>query len=138
MKNKSFKEKYDRVFHENGEVKLCGRAACIELMQALEELYPEESSGDTTTGFMNVEKIHLFCNRIVKFIEKEKKMKINFEEEYSRVFDENDDIRPCGKDVCIALMLKMQEAFPGEVFGDTETGAMDIFKIKRFHRKTLD
>ena len=59
----------------------------------------------------------------------------NFEREYQAVFDENDEIKACGRNACIVLMQKMEEVFPGETFGNTETGFMDVFKIRRFHRK---
>lgn len=61
---------------------------------------------------------------------------VDFREEYQRVFDENNEIRPCGRDVCTDLILQMQKAFPDETFGDVNTGYMDVFKIKRFYNKT--
>ena len=63
---------------------------------------------------------------------------VSFEIEYNRVFDENGDVRLCGRDACRALMLKMEECFPDEKFGNVDTGFIDILKVRRFYRAMKD
>ena len=55
---------------------------------------------------------------------------------FHNVFDDNEEVKLCGREACKALIIAMEEAFPGESFGNRETGFMDIFKIKRFYHKT--
>ena len=48
---------YKEVFNEDGTIKPCGRKKCIQLIEAAEELFPEEPAekfGSTSTGIMNV------------------------------------------------------------------------------------
>jgi hypothetical protein len=50
-------EKYKKVFDEDGEIRLCGREACKDLIMACEEKYAQIDFGNTQTGMMNVENI---------------------------------------------------------------------------------
>ena len=54
---------------------------------------------------------------------------------FHNVFDENEEVKLCGRDACKALIIAMEETYPGESFGNRETGFIDIFKIKRFYHK---
>lgn len=57
------RELYNRVFDENGEIKLCGREACKELIRACEEMTGEVGKfGSTETGFMEPEAIKALFN----------------------------------------------------------------------------
>lgn len=53
---------------------------------------------------------------------------------YNEVFDKNGKIKPCGRELCKQLIIKMSEKFPNEDFGNKETGFMNtetiINKIK--------
>ena len=57
------RELYDRVFHEDGTAKLCGREACKNLIIKLQEKFPGEDFGNLDTGMMNVNNIHKKFNR---------------------------------------------------------------------------
>lgn len=51
---------YKEVFSDNGEVRLCGREQCKELVNELEELRNDLNSvdiGSSTTGFLNIDGI---------------------------------------------------------------------------------
>jgi hypothetical protein len=58
----NIKELYNEVFDENGNVKLCGREKCKELIMACNLKWPDIDFGDLTSGFMNIEKIKFFVN----------------------------------------------------------------------------
>lgn len=51
------KKLYDIVFDENGDVTVCGREACKQLIMACEEVKPGVDYGNPQTGFMNIENI---------------------------------------------------------------------------------
>lgn len=53
----NFFEKYDVVFDESGDVKLCGRNACRDLIFAAAAISPNQNFGDVNSGYMNVENI---------------------------------------------------------------------------------
>ena len=51
---------YKEVFSDNGEVRLCGREQCKELVKELEELREDLNSidiGSSTSGFLNIDGI---------------------------------------------------------------------------------
>ena len=54
------KELYEAVFHENGQIKLCGRDRCKALMDACYKIKPEGDFGCMETGFMQSENIKEF------------------------------------------------------------------------------
>lgn len=62
---RTFLEDYDRVFDEEGNVKNCGRGACIDLILSAFILDPSQSYGDSSTGYMNVENIKNLRNSIL-------------------------------------------------------------------------
>jgi hypothetical protein len=51
---------YDVCFTEDGLVKPCGRQACIRLIKAMSNRFPNESFGDENTGYMRVDTIQSF------------------------------------------------------------------------------
>ena len=51
----------DEVFNEDWEPKNCGRDKCKQLIYAMSKMFPGESFGDSTTGFMCVCKIKEFA-----------------------------------------------------------------------------
>ena len=63
-------------------------------------------------------------------------MSTDFRALFHNVFDENEEVKLCGREHCKALIIAMEEAFPGELFGNRETGFMDVFKIRRYYHKT--
>ena len=54
MANLRFKEAFEAVFDENGNVKLCGREACKRLIKDCMELEPETYFGNPITGQINL------------------------------------------------------------------------------------
>lgn len=54
---RTFLEDYDKVFTSDGEIKNCGRGACIDLILSASKINPFVSYGDSFTGIMNVENI---------------------------------------------------------------------------------
>lgn len=48
---------------------------------------------------------------------------------YNKVFDEDGNIKPCGRESCKQLIIKMSEKFPEEDFGSKETGFMNTDTI---------
>lgn len=59
----------------------------------------------------------------------------NIKEEYKKVFDENGQIMPCGRNKCISLIELMEKRFPNVDFGDSKTGFMKPEKIKLYMKK---
>lgn len=59
------KELYNKVFDENGHVTLCGRDTCKKLMIALNEIYETVDFGDLETGFLNVENVKKYVNKLI-------------------------------------------------------------------------
>lgn len=56
------KKLYVEVFDENGNVRLCGREKCKELIMVCQLKWPDIDFGDITSGFMNVDNIKFFVN----------------------------------------------------------------------------
>ena len=52
-----FKKLYKEVFNEDGSIKNCGRAKCIELIELSMSIKPNIDFGISKTGFMNKENI---------------------------------------------------------------------------------
>ena len=59
------KELYPVVFSPSGDVKLCGRDNCINLMEALSRIFDGVDFGDLNTGYMNTDIVKEYCNRIL-------------------------------------------------------------------------
>lgn len=49
---------------------------------------------------------------------------------YKGVFDENGNIKVCGRDKCISLIKKLHEIDKSTDYGNVETGFMHIQNIK--------
>ena len=54
----NFLNLYLIVFDENGNVRPCGRDACIELIRTASCIVPDKDFGDVSSGFMNVDRMH--------------------------------------------------------------------------------
>ena len=54
MANLKFKEAFEAVFDENGNVKLCGRETCKQLIKACTDLEPRTYFGNPITGQLNL------------------------------------------------------------------------------------
>ena len=49
-------ELYNNVFDENGQIKICGRQACIDLITFMNKMtHSKDNFGNAVTGQMNVE-----------------------------------------------------------------------------------
>ncbi len=55
MANPKFRELYEAVFGENGQIKACGRDACKDLINACSELDSLTYYGNPETGIMNLD-----------------------------------------------------------------------------------
>ena len=56
---------YNEVFNKDGNIKVCGRDKCIELIQLSEKICPETGKfGSKKTGYLNVEEI----KKLKKFV----------------------------------------------------------------------
>ena len=51
---------------------------------------------------------------------------------YNEVFDKNGSVKLCGREKCIDLIRALSHKYPGENFGDTESGFMNINVIKKY------
>lgn len=56
---------YERVFDNQGNIKLCGREACKELIRVCREMQHGIDFGCTDTGIMNVDNIKRFYMKII-------------------------------------------------------------------------
>ena len=56
--NEELQTLYKTVFDENGNVKLCRREACKDLIEAFSKIFPEKDFGNQKTGYMNVDVMH--------------------------------------------------------------------------------
>lgn len=56
---------YNQVFDENGHITLCGRDICKKLMIALNDIYEMIDFGDLETGFLNVENVKKYVNKLI-------------------------------------------------------------------------
>ena len=57
MANEKLREAYDKVFDAQGNVRACGRKACMELIGECEKQDAFTHFGDIATGRMNIEAI---------------------------------------------------------------------------------
>lgn len=64
MTKEEIKKMYSEVFDENGQVKLCGREKCKDLISAMSQLFPNVDFGSLKTGFMNVENMKIYKEKI--------------------------------------------------------------------------
>lgn len=57
---------------------------------------------------------------------------------YDRVFDQNGNIKPCGRFACQKLIELSDKIEPGIIHGDIKTGMMKVKKIKDLYIRTLN
>ena len=58
--DRELKQSYDRVFNEDGTVKLCGREACKDLIIAMQSKFPGINFGNPVHGIMNITNIQTY------------------------------------------------------------------------------
>lgn len=63
-KKKEFLEKYDEVFDRDGNVKLCGRYKCSELIYIADQIESDVKHGNIDKGFMKIGSIQNLKLRI--------------------------------------------------------------------------
>lgn len=56
-------------------------------------------------------------------------------EQMSKVFDEKQQVMPCGRNECMTLIQMFQERFPDVDFGNINTGIMNVKNILEYARK---
>lgn len=59
-----------------------------------------------------------------------------FETAYKIVFDENDEIKPCGREATKKLILAARKLDPSKEFGNAETGIMNTYMVQQLYRDT--
>jgi hypothetical protein len=52
-------------------------------------------------------------------------------EKYEKVFDENGNIKACGRDACKDLIRECTNKWPDIDFGNADTGMMNVENIKK-------
>ncbi len=57
---------YNQVFDENGNIKLCGRETCKQLMLALNEIFKTVKFGDMDSGFLYIDVVKEYINRLIE------------------------------------------------------------------------
>ena len=57
-----------------------------------------------------------------------------FEAAYNEVFDENGEMKACGRDVCMKLIVAANNV-GDEEYGDLDFGRLDVDAVKRLHNK---
>ena len=50
-------------------------------------------------------------------------------EQYSKVFDQDGNVKACTREECIKLIEMLEKKFPNEEFGNDKTGFMDTEHI---------
>ncbi|MDO5397566.1 MAG: hypothetical protein Q4G33_06525 [bacterium] len=63
-KRQEFLKKYDEVFDRDGNIKLCGRYKCSELIYISDQIEPDVKHGNIDKGFMKIESIQNLKSRI--------------------------------------------------------------------------
>lgn len=53
---------------------------------------------------------------------------------YNLVFDENNNIKPCGRQITIRLIEELSKLYPNEDFGNSKTGFMNIENVLKYKR----
>ena len=61
----AFINQYNKVFDEQGNVKACGREACMDLINMCKVQEPSTDFGNPLTGMMNVENIQKFRKKSI-------------------------------------------------------------------------
>lgn len=56
-------ELYENIFDENGNIKVCGRYICKELITELNRKYPGIDFGNIYTGFLNIENVKAYVGK---------------------------------------------------------------------------
>lgn len=62
---------------------------------------------------------------------------VAFEKLYKEVFDEQGNVKACGRDRCKMLMQLAHKLDAGANFGDTNAGYMNIEAMKELHAKLI-
>ena len=57
MEKPKLMQLYEKCFDEVGDVRVCGRAACSELIKMCKKVAPGTDFGDEEAGFMNIANI---------------------------------------------------------------------------------
>lgn len=65
-KIEEIKELYDQVFDKDGNITLCGRETCKKLMSALNEIFKTVKFGDMESGFLYVDIVKEYVDRLTK------------------------------------------------------------------------
>lgn len=56
---------------------------------------------------------------------------------FNLVFDEQNNIKPCGRQTTIKLMEELSRIYPDENFGNIKTGFMNIETVLKYKRDSI-
>lgn len=121
----NFLNLYNEVFDQDGEIMVCGRDKCKNLIYQADKLEPQKSHGDLNTGYMKVQAIKNLKERYCY-------AKDHFDEIYSQVFGANGNVLACGREKCKMLIEACNMLEPGVKHGNENEGFMDVETIKNY------
>lgn len=56
---------------------------------------------------------------------------------FNLAFDENNNLKPCGRKITIQLMEELSKLYPEENFGNIKTGFMNVETVLKYKRDSL-
>ena len=56
---------------------------------------------------------------------------------YKEVFDENNNIKLCGRDTCKKLMIALNKIYEDVNFGDLDAGFLNIETVQKYASKLI-
>ena len=51
---------------------------------------------------------------------------------YNTVFDNEGNIRLCGREACKDLIIELSKKYPGVYFGNISTGMLNVEEVKKY------
>lgn len=122
---KTFLNRYHYFFDANGNLNpYCNEEERKKFLKLCSELKPEVSFGDEKTG-------EIYTREVVtlrKDVLEEMLLVV-----YDEVFDENGNVKACGREKCLELIEICSEIDPFNYYGDSKQGFLNeanIFKLR--------
>lgn len=120
---KNFLEKYDYFFDANGNLNMhCDEEDRKKFLELCKKIKPEVTFGDADTGEIYTREVLTLRKEVLEEM---------FPVIYSQVFDEQGDIKACGREKCLELIEICTELDPYNYYGDSKRGFMDEENIMK-------